>query len=112
MQSHLMGEVMDIKPDKTAKRRTTATHLGVVKTKFLIILIVLLELIILLFYFNEYIFTAMLGAGLIWLIVDLFIIFKNKTYSLFQMRLFGFASNVIAIASIIYVWHSGCLMNP
>ncbi len=70
MQSHLMGEVMDIKPDKTAKRRTTATHLGVVKTKVLIILIVLLELIILLFYFNEYIFTAMLGAGLIWLIVD------------------------------------------
>ena len=110
MQSHLMGEVMDIKPDRMAKRKTTATVLGVVKTKMLIIFIVLLELIVLYFYFNEYIFTAILSCGLVWLFVDLLIIFKNRTYSLFQMRLFGIASNVIAIISIIYVWHSGCLI--
>lgn len=110
VQSHLMGEVMDIKPDKAAKRRTTATDLGVVRTKILIILIVIAELIILYFSFNEYIFTAILGFGLVWLLIDLLIIFKNRTYTLSQMRLFGLASNLIALASIIYVWQSGCLI--
>jgi len=112
LQSHLMGEVMDIEPDKAAQRKTTATLLGVIKTKVLIISIVLLELTILYFYFNEYIFTAILACGLLWLLIDLLIIFKNKTYTLFQMRVFGFSSNVIALVSIIYVWQSGCLILP
>ena len=33
-QSHLMGEVMDIEPDRKVGRRTTATILGIKKTNY------------------------------------------------------------------------------
>ncbi len=109
-QSHLIGEVMDIEPDRKAGRVTTATIIGTKKTKLLIILIVSLEVSILFLVFKEWIFGGMLALGLIWLIIDLFLIYKTKVYSLWQMQLFGILSNFVAIASMAYVWYSGCLM--
>jgi len=110
MQSHLMGEVMDIDPDRLAKRRTTATMLGRVKTKLLIMAIVVLEVLLLFVVYEDYIFGGMLLMGFIWLIIDLFFLFKSQTYTLGQMKLFAFGSNVLAVASMIYVWVTGVLM--
>ena len=110
MQSHLMGEVMDVEPDKASGRKTTATKIGVKKTKLLIIGIVLLEVLLLFFVFEDYIFGGMLALGLVWLLLDLFIIFKTKQYTLTQMKLFGVGSNGIAFLSMAYVWYSGCLL--
>ena len=110
-QSHLIGEVMDIAPDKKAGRQTTATILGVQKTKLLIIGIVIVEVSMLFWVFKDFIFGGMLCIGLIWLLLDLFFIYKTKTYSLTQMKLFGAMSNVVAIASMVYVWYSGCLIG-
>ena len=109
-QSHLIGEVMDIEPDRKSGRKTTATVLGMKNTKLLIIGIVTIEVLMLAYIFNDLIFAAMLGAGLIWLILDLFFIYKTKTYTIQQMKLFGAMSNVVAIASMVYVWYSGCLL--
>jgi 4-hydroxybenzoate polyprenyltransferase len=109
-QSHLIGEVMDIEPDRKAGRKTTATVIGMRNTKLLIILIVLAEVILLFTVYQEYIFGSMLGIGLLWLLVDLFLIFKTKTYTLAQMKLFGLMSNVVAVVSMAYVWYSGCLL--
>ncbi len=108
-QSHLIGEVMDIEPDKLAGKKTTATVLGMKTTKLIIIALVLLEVILLVFHFDDKIFGGMLFLGLLWLILDLFVLYKTKTYSLTEMKLFGYASNVIAVASMAYVWWSGCL---
>jgi len=108
-QSHLIGEVMDIEPDRKANRKTTATVIGMKYTKLLIIMIVLAEVVLLLTIYQEYIFGAMLGLGLLWLLIDLFLVFKTKTYTLAQMKLFGLLSNVMAIVSMGYVWYSGCL---
>ena len=110
-QSHLIGEVMDIEPDSQAGRRTTATILGVKGTKLLIIGIVLVEVLMLIFVFKDVVFGGMLAIGLIWLLLDLFFIYKAKTYSVNQMKLFGAMSNVVAIASMGYVWWSGCLLT-
>jgi 4-hydroxybenzoate polyprenyltransferase len=110
-QSHLMGEVMDFEPDQKSGRKTTATVIGVKKTKLLIILIVTLEVSLLLLIFKEYIFGGMLTLSLLWLIIDLLIVFKNKTYSLSQMKLFGLLSNIAALMTMIYVWYSGCLLS-
>lgn len=110
IQSHLMGEVMDIEPDRKAGRVTTATKIGLGKTKLLIIGIVIAELILLITIYEEYIFASMLGLGLIWLMIDLFIIFKLKTYTLFQMKLFGALSNGMAIVTMAYVWYTACLL--
>lgn len=110
IQSHLMGEVMDIVPDKTSGRETTATKIGIKKTKLLIIAIVILELFLLISVYHEYIFAGMLGLGLIWLLIDLFIIFKQQTYTLNQMKLFAVLSNAMALITMAYVWYSGCLI--
>ncbi len=111
IQSHLMGEVMDIEPDRQADRKTTAVLIGMKKTKLLIMAIVVAEILLLVLYFDEYIFAAMLGLGLLWLILDLFIIFKTKRYTIKQMELFGFGSNAVAMMSMAYVWYTGCLVH-
>lgn len=110
-QSHLIGEVMDIEPDKKANKQTTATKIGIEKTKLLIIFIVLIEVGLLYFVYKDYIFGSMLALGLLWLLIDLYIIYKNKIYTLSQMKLFAYASNIIALASMIYVWFSACLLS-
>lgn len=109
-QSHLIGEVMDIVPDRTAGRKTTATVIGIIKTKWLIIGIVVIEVSLLFFVFKDFIFGGMLALGLIWLFLDLLFIYKNQRYTLFQMKLFGIISNLVAVASMAYVWWSGCLL--
>lgn len=111
IQSHLIGQVMDIVPDRAAGRRTTATLLGMKKTKLLIIFIVFLEVMLLFTIYQEYVFGAMLAVGLLWLLLDLFIIYKTKVYSLQQMKLFAVLSNMVAIVSMAYVWYSGCLLQ-
>lgn len=110
-QSHLIGEVMDIDPDRRSGRRTTATLIGMKKTKLLIIGIVAVEVGLLFFVFKEYIFGGMLIMALLWLIIDLFLIFKTKIYTLQQMKLFGLLSNFVAVVSMAYVWYSGCLLT-
>ena len=102
---------MDIAPDRLSGRRTTATLLGMKRTKFLVILIVFLEVNLLFFVFKEYVFGIMLAFGLLWLIIDLLLIFKTKIYTLNQMKLFGLMSNIVAICSMAYVWYSGCLLQ-
>lgn len=111
IQSHLIGEVMDIEPDQEAGRKTTATVLGIYRTKLLIIAVVTAEVLLLVVTFKEYIFGGMLAFGLIWLLIDLFYLFKTKSYTLQQMKLLAKSSNVIAILSILYVWYSGCLLT-
>jgi 4-hydroxybenzoate polyprenyltransferase len=111
VQSHLMGEVMDIEPDRQSGRKTTATELGMKKTKLIIIGIVLTEVLILTLCFQEFIFGGMLALALVWLVLDLFFIFKTNRYTVPQMQLFGLTSNIVALASMAYVWYSGCLLT-
>jgi len=110
IQSHLIGEVMDIVPDKAGGRKTTATKIGMKNTKLLIIAIVSVEVWMIMFVFEDMVFGSMLALGLVWLLLDLFLIFKTKEYTLAQMKLFGIGSNGIAFLSMAYVWYSGCLL--
>ncbi len=111
LQSHLMGEVMDIEPDRKAGRKTTGTVLGTRQTKLLIIGIVTLEVALLFSVYHEYIFGGLLALGLVWLLLDVFVIYKEKQYSVLEMKLFALLSNVVAILSMAYVWWSGCLLQ-
>jgi len=107
MQSHLMGEVMDIDSDRSTGRKTTATHIGAIKTKILIMILVLLEVMIMFLIFQEWVFGGFLLAVLVWLLLDAFILFRSKRYSIFQMKIFSAGSNLIAIATMIYVYFYG-----
>ena len=111
MQSHLMGEVMDIEPDRKSGRKTTATILGYLKVKLLIISLMLAEITILFISFREFVFGSVLVFGVLWLLVDALILYKSKTYTLGQMKLFALSSNLIGFVTIAYVWYSGCLVE-
>jgi len=111
IQSHLIGEVMDIEPDRKSGRKTTATVIGMFYTKLLIICIVSLEVGLLFGVFKDFFFGGILAFGLLWLLIDLFIIYKSQRYTLQQMKLFAAMSNLVAIVSMAYVWYSGCLLS-
>jgi len=112
VQSHLIGEVMDIEPDARSGRRTTATELGAKRTKLLIIGCVVIELVIVAGVIEDLPLSLMLAGALLWLLLDLFWLFRDRAYTLREMRMAGLGSNLLALVSASYVWASGCLMPP
>ena len=111
-QAHIAGEIMDIEPDLQAGKRTTATIIGRKKTKLLMLLLLTIEVFILWFWFKDYVLAGFLGLFTTWLILDVFIFFKDKPYTVAQMKLFGFAMNVSAILSMAWILYSGKLLSP
>lgn len=111
-QAHIAGEIMDIEPDKLAEKKTTAVLIGRKKAKFLMLFLLLCEVYILKFWFDDWVLSSFLAAFSVWLILDMFIFFKNKPYTVLQMKLFGIAINVAAVLSIIWVLYSGNLLHP
>jgi len=111
-QAHIAGEIMDIDPDKLAKKKTTAVLIGRRKAKFLMLFLLLFEVYILKFWFDDWVLSGFLAAFSLWLILDIFIFFKDKPYTLKQMKIFGIAINVSAILSMVWVLYSGNLLHP
>jgi 4-hydroxybenzoate polyprenyltransferase len=111
VQSQLIGEVMDVLPDRAAGRATSATVLGIRGAKGLIIAIVAAEVVLLAGMFGDLLFAGVLAAFLAWLVADVTLLFRGRAYTLPEMRLFGFGSNGVALATMAYVWWSGCLLK-
>lgn len=111
-QAHIAGEIMDIEPDLESGKKTTATLIGRKKTKLLMLFILLIETSLLFFWFNDFVLSSFLGVFSIWLIFDIFLFFKEKPYDLSQMKLFGYAMNISAILSMIWILFSGKLLQP
>jgi len=106
LQSQLIGEVMDIVPDRKGGRRTTGTELGKGHTKLVIIGIVMAESFLIWYWFSDVYFALGLLAFVIWLCLDRFVLYKNREYSMMEFYLFGYGSNIIALISMFYVWHT------
>lgn len=111
LQAQLMGEVMDVTPDRAAGRQTTATALGVEATKSLIIALVAAEVALMMGVFQEPVFGGALAAFLAWLLLDRFVIFRGRGYSLAQMKLFGLGANTMAALTMAWAWWTGCLLR-
>lgn len=111
-QAHIAGEIMDIEPDLKSGKRTTATIIGRVNTKLIMLIILLLEVYILWAWFQDYVLAGFLLIFSIWLLLDILVFFKSKPYTVSQMKLFGIAMNVSAILSMIWILYSGKLMQP
>lgn len=106
-QSQLIGEVMDIDPDRAAGRATTATVLGARGTKWLILGVVACEIGLLSGPLHDPVFAAGMTAFLGWLLLDQLVLFRDGVYELWQMKLFGVLGNLCAIASMGWVWWQG-----
>lgn len=111
-QAHIAGEIMDIEPDKLAGKRTTAVLIGRKNTKLVMLCLLLLETYILLFWFQDKVLAGFLGVFSLWLILDVSVFFKEKPYTLLQMKFFGYAINLSAILSMIWILYSGNLLQP
>lgn len=109
-QAHIAGEIMDIEPDLEAGKKTTATILKRKTTKLLMLFILLTESLLVWYWFGDFVLAGFLALFSIWLILDIFLFFGSRPYTLNQMKLFGYAINFCAIGTMIWVLYSGNLL--
>jgi 4-hydroxybenzoate polyprenyltransferase len=107
--AHLMGEIMDIEPDRRAGRRTTATVLGARATKLAVLVLVVAEAALLLVAFAEPVLGGFLLLGALWLALDATVLYGDRPYSRREFQILGLALNVAGFASIAWVWVTGAL---
>jgi 4-hydroxybenzoate polyprenyltransferase len=107
--SHLMGEIMDVVPDKQTGRKTSAIFLGIKLTKLIVIILVAIESFWLWYFFQEWLLSLFLLLGVIWLLLDLLVLYKDRNYTRKEFILFGYGINFSGYASLFWVWWSGKL---
>ena len=105
----LIGEIMDIEPDKKAGRKTTATVLGNDATKLLVIGLVIAEAGILYVIFHAYMLAMYMVLVILWLIFDFIYLNKKLPYTTGQFNLLGFGINAAGYGSIFWVWYTQAL---
>ena len=103
MHSHLANEITDIRPDRQAGRRTTAVVIGVANTKLVIALLLASEAAIMAIWFDSLIVVAFLGAAAVGFFID-YLWQGNRVMSDRQLRWLLIAWNIVAVASMYWVW--------
>lgn len=111
MHSHIFGEIMDVAPDAQAGRRTTAVIIGTVPAKFIIIAFLATECFLVWHYFHDIYIAGFLALSALWFFADVMLIWRDRQYSFFQMRLFLYGWNAVAIASMGWVWSTATLTH-
>ena len=112
LHAQLIGEVMDYWPDRESGRVTSATLLGVRPTKTIIIALVAAEALMLWLVFQDVLLAGMLGVGVLWLLADVLVLWKDRRYSRTEFTIAGLGMNVAGLVSMAWVlWH-GALLHP
>jgi 4-hydroxybenzoate polyprenyltransferase len=109
MHSHVFGEVMDLHPDRESGRRSTATVIGAVPAKLLISGFLALEATLVWRYFADTRIAGALAFGSLWFVFDALVIWRDRPYTLAQMRVFMLGWNAIALGSMGWVWSTATL---
>ena len=109
--AQLMGQVMDIEPDRTSGRVTTATVMGAVRAKILIMGMVAGEGLLVGLVFNDWVLGGFLLVAVPALAVDLHL-YGAKQYSRRQFTMLGMAMNLAGLGSMLWVWFNGSLVTP
>lgn len=111
MHSHVFGEVMDLEPDHLSGRKTTATVIGRVKAKFLIVALLGVETLLVRRYFHDWIVAGFLSLGAVWFVLDATLLWKERKYRPKQMRLFLWGWNIAALLGIFWNWAQSTLTH-
>lgn len=111
MHSHVFGEIMDIEPDRRSGRSTTATIMGAVPSKLLISFFLVMEGELIYFCFHDRWITGFLAFGALWFLLDATVIWKDRLYSVTQMKCFLLGWNFVALASMAWVWSTASLTH-
>jgi lycopene elongase/hydratase (flavuxanthin-forming) len=111
MHSHVFGEVMDIGPDRASGRRTTATVIGAVRSKLLILVMLSVEAGLVWWYFRDAVIAGFLAAGALWFVADAGWLWKKRPYSPGVMKVFMWAWNAAALLGILWDFKSASLTH-
>jgi 4-hydroxybenzoate polyprenyltransferase len=106
--AHLMGEIMDVYPDRAAGRRTLATVLGIIPVKAGVMALVLIEAGLITALFRDFVLGGFLFLGAAFLLFDI-AVFRERSYTHNQFLLFGLGLNAAGFGSMAWVWFSGTL---
>lgn len=104
MHSHVFGEIMDLEPDRSVGRRTTAVAIGRVQAKFLIAGILAIETVLVYAFFHDLVLDSFLLASALWFVLDATIWWRGRPYTPGQMRFAMLAWNAVALISLPWVW--------
>jgi 4-hydroxybenzoate polyprenyltransferase len=109
MHSHLFGEIMDVAPDRAAGRRTSASVLGIQRTKFLLVGFLAVESALVAVCFKNALIAGALAAGAGWFLLDAFVLWRERNYTPMHMRFFFVAWNLVAAGSMGWIWRTAAL---
>jgi 4-hydroxybenzoate polyprenyltransferase len=105
LQAQLIGEIMDVEPDRAAGRVTTATLVGIAKAKVLVIALVAALGLLCGLVFADWVLGGFLLAGCGWLLYDLLIYARDRTsYSRREQTLAGIGMNVAGLLSMLWLF--------
>lgn len=105
IQSHLLSELMDIDEDRTAKRSTTVVVLGVKRSKWLLVGIMLTETAIAWTFFSSQLVGLFMALATTLFLLDA--IAGPRRYPLKLIRTFFIGWNLIVLGSMYFVWKWG-----
>jgi 4-hydroxybenzoate polyprenyltransferase len=111
MHSAVFGQVMDIEPDRSAGRRTTATAIGRVRAKLLMAVLMLCEAGLVVRFFEAKQVAGFLLLSAAWFALDATVLWRGRPYSNGQMRFAMLAWNAIALISIPWMWSQASLLQ-
>lgn len=109
MHSHLLGQIMDVVPDRLAGRRTTANVIGIIRAKYLLATLLFCESVLVCFVFHDWVIGGFLVFGALWFVIDVAKLFRDQSYPVWLTRLFLIGWNMMAIGSAGWVWSTGAL---
>jgi 4-hydroxybenzoate polyprenyltransferase len=104
MHSHLLGEILDLDADQLAGRRTTAILLGAVKSKFVLTAFLVWEAWLVWHFFDQRAVAMALAAGAAWFVLDALYFFGPRAYPNWLTRFFLLGWNIVALATMPWVW--------
>lgn len=107
--AQLMGEIMDVEPDRASGRVTSATWMGVVPAKLLVMGLLVAEGLILGLHFGDWVLGGGLLASIPLLGVDLWLT-GSRQYTRKQFTLLGVAMNLAGAVSMVWVWFNRSLV--
>ena len=107
--SHLFGEIMDIAPDRAAGRRTLAVAIGILRAKALLVALLTAEAVLVWNAARDPWIAAALGGGALFFAADAAVLWRERPYAPWQMRLFFLGWNAVAVLSIPWMWKTATL---
>lgn len=110
MHAQIIGEIMDVEPDRAAGRVTTATLIGVIPAKALVITLVAIEGLLCGFVFADWVLGGFLLGGVGWLLYDLFVYAGGRGYSRTEQTLAGLGMNAAGFLSMLWLFSSPSLL--